>query len=236
MLPTGLSFAPVACQNLGMGTTNQYQFVAGLVGVEQSDDDFSLRPVFGWAISEVARIDALIARLRNEHEVHPPEQIESARLLALEIFDGNLPGDLWRFYAETGGAILKAEGSKGSDIFCSIKPVSQIKPAINEASARRELSQLLKQGLLNYHQERQRFTRWYSHLRVFAECNEDNRNVFYVFGSDPERFDGQALRESRGQIFRWDGGSTPESFQPVGHSFSEWLEWMLNRTAKAASP
>jgi len=235
MLPTGLSFAPVACQNLETGANDRYQFVAGLVGVGQSEDDFSLRPVFGWAISEVAQIDGLIARLRDEHEVHPPERLESAGLLERQIFDGNLPGDLWRFYAETGGATLKAEGTKGSHIFCSIKPVSQIKPAIDQASVQHERTQLLKQGLLNYHEERQRFAGDYSHFRVFAESNEDNRNVFYVFGDDPERFDGQDLRESRGQIFRWDGGSNRESFEPVGHSFSEWLEWMLNRAMKAAS-
>jgi Domain of unknown function (DUF4419) len=235
MLPTGLSFAPVACQNLEADTTDQYQFVAGLVGVRQSNDDFSLRPVFGWAISEAAQIDALIARLRNEHEVHPPERIESAWLLASQIFNGNLPGDLWRFYAETGGATLKAEGAKGPHIFCRIKPVSQIKPAINQASVQSELTQLLKQGLLNLHEERQTFARDYSRLRVFAESHEDERDVFYVFGIDPEIFGGEVLRASRGQIFRWDGGSTRESFEPVGHSFSEWLERMLSRTAKAAS-
>jgi hypothetical protein len=240
MLPTGLSFAPIACVNLETGKTDQYQFVGGLVGVEQSDDDLSfqpvrpVRPVFGWAISEAAKIDALIARLRKEHEIHPPERMESAWLLAHKIFDGNLPGDLWRFYAETGGATLKAEGLKRPDIFCRIKPVSQIKPVFDQTSVQRELTQLSKQGLLNLHEERQRFARDYSCLRVFAECNEDNRNVFYVFGSDPERFDGQVLREGRGQIFRWDGGSTRESFEPVGHTFSEWLEWMLNRTTKAA--
>ena len=233
MLPTGLSFAPVACQNLQSGKTNQYQFIAGLVGVGQSDEDLSLRPVIGWAISEAAKIAALIARLRNEHEVHPPEPIESQKLP--RIFGGYLPGDLWRFYTETGGATLKAEGSNRPDIFCTIRPVSQIKLAINRESIKRELADLLKQGLLNYHEERERFARAYSHLHVFAESHEDKRDVFYVFGSDPERFDGQVLRESRGEIFRWNGESNRESFEPVAHTFSEWLEWMVNRTTKAAS-
>jgi hypothetical protein len=57
MLPSGLSRAPLACLNRVTGTTTEYQFVAGFAGVSQSQDDLSLRPMLGWAITDGTRID-----------------------------------------------------------------------------------------------------------------------------------------------------------------------------------
>jgi hypothetical protein len=227
MLPTGLSFVPVACKNLETGKVDYYRFVAGFVGVRQSRDDLSLRPAAGWAIAEEARINKLIDRLRIEQEVHPAERIETEALL--RIFDLNLPGDLWRFYTETGGATLKLHEPNGTTLYCRIKPASQVKPAIDYRSIERELKHLSNEDLVSADdsEKRRRFALAYSHLYLFAEGYEAQRPVFYVFGSDPERFQGLAAKESRGEIFRWNGDPKPECFQPVAHTFSEWLESML---------
>jgi hypothetical protein len=227
MLPTGLSFAPVSCVNRETGATTSYQFVAGFTGVVQSPEDLSLRPAVGWAMTDAARIDKLIARLRNEQEVNPPEPGDTETLLRK--FEGNLPADLWRFYAETGGASLNCKNSDEGNIYCRIMPASQIKFAID--SVERELEHLQNQGLItpNEYDARRRSLRSYSELRIFAESNERERKHFYVFGRDPE-FDGMGMRESRGQIFRWTGEPTSEAFEPIAHTFSEWLETMLDRT------
>ena len=71
----------------------------------------------------------------------------------------------------------------------------------------------------------------YSHLRVFAESFDGEKLYFYVFGHDPEQRSG--FNESRAQIFRWNGGHSKESFKPVAHTFSEWLEAMLDRMKPA---
>jgi hypothetical protein len=50
----------------------------------------------------------------------------------------------------------------------------------------------------------------------------------YTFGGDPEEF-SLPTKGCRGQIFRWNEEPTRESFEPVAHTFSEWLEAMLER-------
>jgi hypothetical protein len=230
MLPTGLSGAPVICLNRETGESTSYQFVAGFVGVSQSSEDLSLRPAIGWAITEGARIDRLLARLRSEHEAYPPERMDTEDLL--RIFDRNLPADIWRFYTETSGGILKCKKPHGDTVSCVIKPVNQTKLAIEFASVECELKHSLKQGVLTPtdYEARRRFALAYSHLRVFAESHEGKSHYFYVFGNDPERFDGLEVKESRGSVFRWNGEPTRDSFDPVAPTFSQWFEDMLDRT------
>jgi hypothetical protein len=229
MLPTGLSCVPVACINRGTGTTTAHQFVAGFTGVNQSTDDLSLRPAIGWAIAEARRIDKLIARLRTEHQVNSPErgQVEAVP----RVFEGNLPGDFWKFYRETGGATMNLKEENRDRIFCVIKPVSQLKLAFEFERVERELKELSKQGLLspNDYGERRQFARAYSKLLVFAEAYEEKNHFLYLFGKDPEQFDGFTIEESRSRIFRWTGELTRESFEPVAPAFSDWLETMLER-------
>ena len=230
MLPTGLSFAPVTCLNQKPGATTSYQFVAGFCGVVQSSEDLSLRAGVGWAIADAARIDKLMTRLRTEQSINPPQSHDTESLV--RIFEGNLPGDLWKFYTGTGGATLECKKSDRDTIYCTINAASQTKLAIEFEYVERELKHLLKQGILtpSDYEARRRFALAYSHLRIFAESYEGKSHYFYVFGSDPEQFHGLQVKESRAQIFRWSGEHAKEAFEPVAHTFSEWLEAMLDRT------
>jgi len=230
MLPTGLSSTPVTCMNQETGAKILYQFVAGFCGVVQSPEDLSLRPAVGWAIAQAAHIDRLITRLRTEQQPKPPGPYDLESLMG--IFEGHLPADIWRFHTDTGGAVLERERPERDAIRCYIHAADQSKLAIEPESVRRELDQLLKDGLLTRadYNARQHFVRAYSHLRIIAESYEGRRRFYYVFGGDPERFDGDQINESRASIFRWSGDHTREAFEPVAHTFSEWLEGMLDRT------
>ncbi len=212
MLPTGLSFAPVTCVHLTTAAAIPYRFIAGFTGVTQSPEDFGLHPLIGWAIAEAAPIDRLIGRLRSEQQVLPPEPHDTEDVL--RAFERNLPGDLWRFYAETGGAILESNHPERK-IVCTINSFKQIKPAVDSIPAGDD--------------ERRKLRLSYSNLRVFAESTEGANRYFYAIGSDPEIFQGTTIKESRGNIFRWTGEFTREAFEPIAHSFSEWLEGMLDR-------
>lgn len=230
MLPTGLASAPVTVTDTVRRTTDQFQFVAGLAGVTQAEDR-SLRPLVGWAIAEGARIDRLIARLRSEHEVEPPSGLDTEQLL--EIFERNLPADLWRFLTDTNGAKLEGKDALGK-FGCTIHAGSQVRPVLDLDSIDRELKFLAKQGLITkeYCAERTRSMRSYAGLRIFAETHNFGSSFthhIYVFGHDPEQWATLEAKPSRAVIFRWTGEPTPEAFEPVAHSFSDWLEAMLER-------
>lgn len=230
MLPTGLASAPVTVTDTAKGTAEQFQFVAGLAGVMQAED-LSLRPLVGWAIAEGARIDKLIARLRSEHKVEPPSGLGTEQLL--EIFERNLPADLWRFFTETNGARLEGKDALGK-FGCNIHAAPQVHPVLDLNSMDRELKFLTKQGLITkeYGAERMHSMRSYANLRVFAETHNYGSTFtrhFYVFGHDPEQGATPEPKPSRGVVFRWTGEPTPEAFEPVAHTFSDWLEAMLER-------
>jgi hypothetical protein len=225
MLPSGLSGTPVACINSQTGNNSTYQFVAGFVGVSQSPEDLSVRPVIGWAITEGRRIDKLIARLRSEHAVQPPSRTATEDLL--QIFNRNLPADMWRFFTETGGATMDFKEADHPGIHCNIKAVGEMKTTLdnNCFGHRSEYPTSMVEC-----EERQKMARAYRHLLAFAEADAGTDHFVYFFGRDPEiSYEGIPDKESRGNIFRWTGEPTRESFEPVACTFSDWLEAMLEQ-------
>jgi hypothetical protein len=68
----------------------------------------------------------------------------------------------------------------------------------------------------------------YSSLYAFAEEYKGTDHFIYVFGRDPEKY---VLNKYRGEIFRWTGEPTRESFEPVAHTFTDWLAEILNSSA-----
>jgi hypothetical protein len=230
MLPTGLASAPVTVTDVEKKATRQLQFIAGFAGVTQAQD-LSLRPLVGWAIAEGTRIDKLIAQLRSEHAVQAPSGPNTEQLL--EIFERNLPADLWRFYSETNGARLEGQDALGK-FNCVIHSASEVRPAFDVDSIHRELKFLVKQGLItnDYRDQRIQSMRSYAEMRVFAETQSYGSSPahhIYVFGRDPERWSTLENKPSRGMIFRWNGEPTSQAFEPVAHTFSDWLEAMLER-------
>lgn len=233
MLPTGLASAPVTVTDTVNGTAEQLQFVAGLAGVTQAED-LSLRPLVGWGIAEGARIDnKLIARLRTEHAVEPASGLDTKHLL--EVFEGNLPADLWRFYSETNGVWIEGKDALGK-FSCSIYAAPRVRPALVLDTMRRELDFWTQQGLLTKKRCTERLDSMgpYAGLRVFAEAASSGSSFtrhLYLFGEDPQHWATLGAKPSRGVIFRWNGELTPEAFEPVAQTFTDWLEAMLARFA-----
>jgi len=236
MLPSGLSAAPVIYQNRSTGEKAPIQFMAGFGGVTQSTD-LALRPLITWGISESPMIDRLIGRIRNQHECRAQQECDTENICLH--FDGYLPGDLWRFYTTTNGATLKfsiANQWAGKQL--RIYPLKEIAPLWSRENIKaleNELQFLKRKGLLLDIDvdERATFYSDYKDLMIFASASFKTGDVFYVFGRDPEaRFYRKPIeggtfeltqRESRGEIFRWNGDCIPGAFIPVARTFTEWL-------------
>lgn len=229
MLPTGISGAPVTCINKANGEREQYQFVGGLTGVVQSENDFSLRPIAGWAITEGLLIDRLIERLRIEHEFKKTRAL-STREIA-EKFNGYLPGDLWRFYTEfNGGSIKLRKPNRWGETSVSLCPLTFVHALWDPESVNQELGFLLNQALIGMatYDERKRFNSAYANLVIFGQGTAKVGTSLYVFGRDPELRLSKDHRTSRGEIFRWTRSRTADAFMPVAHTFTEWLDQLLD--------
>lgn len=232
MLPSGISRAPVKLVNKTSGQTAQLEFVAGLVGVAQSPDDLSLRPLAGWGICEGAAIDRLIDRLRLEHEVSPPKGMDLSEV-TMWTFGGSLRADVWRFYSETNGAVVSLPNSS---IRCRILPLAEIKPAWDVNRRRNELKDLQKRGVIgaNEFAELRDFNEAYGPLLRIADLGDGS---WYVFGRNPGAWRGLAPRPGpqpskekmdAEPVFLWTGELQEESFTFVSPSFTDWLTLLLD--------
>jgi len=239
MLPTGVSAAPVTCICEHDNSTHSYQFVGGFFGVFQSRKDLSLRPLVGWSITEGSRIDSLIKRLHLEQNAKPAAH---ARDLA-EKFEGYLPGDLWRFYTETDGGLVKlSHPNEWGETHVTLSSLDFVKPLWDSKGVEGELSLLHKRGLLSDEdfEERKRFNYAYSGLIIIGHANSRGHSASYVFGPDPEiemffRSDSASDEtapakppQSRGEIFRWTGQHQASAFTPVAHTFTDWLAELID--------
>ena len=231
MLPSGLSRAPVTVGYRGETRNDKVEFVAGFLGVTQSPTDLSLRPLSGWAICEGAGIDKLIARLQVEHEVLPPVKTDPYEMN--RSFDGFLPGDVWRFYTETGGAIIKFTAPP---VTCRILPLAEINEVWDRVAAGDEAKALHNEGKFSVGElkERKDFLWAYGSLLRIADLGDGR---WYVFGHNAHVHRGLARRtgewpsreerEARA-IYLWTGERQEESFTLVANRFSEWLAMLLN--------
>jgi hypothetical protein len=221
MLATGISRVPVVFLDRDTGHTSRAEFIAGMVGVTQSRDDLSLRPLIGWGISEAPPIDTLISRLRLEHEVLPPSGMEPWDICN-RIFHFYLPADLARFYSETDGAILRLPGSAKK---CKILSLSEISEVWDSAEMQKELEQRLKnhEFSLSDYREVQSLYWDCGRLRRIAELDD---GTSFVFGATPNS--PASLRTKRAyQIFHWTGERKPEAFTLVAPTFIGWLTMLL---------
>jgi hypothetical protein len=228
MLPTGVSGAPVTCINKSNGKRQHYQFIGGLAGVVQSADDLSLRPIAGWAITEGHLIDRLIERLRTEHRFEKAQGLSTSEIA--KIFNGYLPGDLWRFYSETdGGSIKLRKPNRWGETSVSICSLNYVRKLWDPESVDQELGLLLNQGLISTstYEGRERFNSAYGNLVIFGQGTARVGSSLYVFGGDPEMHRSNDNRDSRGEVFRWTHIRTADAFIPVAHTFTEWLTQLL---------
>jgi hypothetical protein len=230
MLPTGISGAPVTCINKANGKREQYHFVGGLTGVVQSENDLSLQPVAGWAITEGHLIDRLIERVRIEHKFQKAVGLSTKDIS--EKFHGYLPGDLWRFYTEfDGGSIKLQKPNRWGETSLSICSLRFMKSLWDSEGVNQELGFLLNQGLIDEstHEEREGFNSAYANLVILGQGHARAGSSLYVFGRDPEkqRF-WKERRTSRGEIFRWTRVRTADAFRPIAHTFTEWLAQLLD--------
>ncbi len=114
--PPGLSRVPFLWQNAATGRERRMEAIGGLVGVTQDPRTLALRPKVGWAVREVEKIEALLARLVAEHKSFPSGQIE------LETY---MPADMATFYHRTDGAELF---DRAGAVACRIVAASDIEP------------------------------------------------------------------------------------------------------------
>jgi len=229
MLPTGISGAPVTCINKANGKREHYQFVGGLTGVLQSENDLSLRPIAGWAITEGHLIDRLIERLRIEHRFEKTQGLSTADIA--EKFNGYLPGDLWRFYTEfDGGSIRLRKPNPWGETSVSICSLKFVRTLWDPESVNQELEFLLNQALIGNptYEERKRFNSAYGNMVIFGQGSARVGASLYVFGRDPELRLSSDHHDSRGEIFRWSRIRTADSFLPVARTFTEWLAQLLD--------
>jgi hypothetical protein len=240
MLPRGLSRGPVTCKNHATGQMEELEFVAGLVGVAQSPHDLSLRPLTGWAICQGVAINQQIARLRQQHEVLPPTGMEPGEMIR-QVFRNGLPGDVWRFYSETNGAIVTMPKSKAR---CRILPLAEVGPIWDPIRAFDELKTLQNQESLSMEElkERRDFYWAYGWLLKIADLGNGK---MYVFGHYPEVHRGlahhvgswpsKAEREAQA-VFVWTGERKEESFCLAAPSFVEWLTKLLDGSLIGGPP
>ena len=228
MLPTGISGAPVKCMIADTGKREHYQFVGGFAGVAQSENDLSLRPIAGWAITEGHLIDRLIERVRIEHEFEKTQGLSADSIV--KQFHGYLPGDLWRFYSEFDHVSIKFhKPNRWGETSVGICSLDFVKAIWDPQSANDELKFLLKQGLIDNmtYDEREHINSAYSHLVLIGQGNAKGISR-YVVGRDPELWFSKIERQSRGEVFRWTGDRTADAFTPVARTFTEWLLQLLD--------
>jgi hypothetical protein len=219
MLPTGVSRVPVTCKNISSGASVSLQFLAGLVGVAQSPEDFTVKPVAGWGIANQSGIDRLIDLLQTRHGCVAPSKIDTEKVI--ESLGGCLPGDMWKFHSEIEFASLTyPQPNEHGETGCTIRTHAGIAALWDSRSINGELESLHEQGEISatFLAERKRFISDYGDLRVIAEAPRGKRTVFYVFGQ---------LQDSDALIFRWTGKRAPDAFTPVAKTFSEWLATVL---------
>jgi len=218
MLPSGLSRVPVTCLNSKTGSSEQFEFTSGFIGVIQDKDHLSLKAHIGWAISAGCRIDRLIRRLRSEHVAHPSAMHSPQNLT--ERFGGYLPADLWRFYSETDGCQITNSKTKVQYELLGIEKIGRVwDPSETEL---KRLYHDRQWSVFDYSEQRG-FAHSYGRLIRIATCD----NGTFVFGSDPEQFHIGGTNESRGSVFFWTGEFAAGAFTPVAHTFSDWLEQLL---------
>lgn len=224
MLPTGISRVPVICQNSSSGENVRLQFFAGLVGVSQSGDDLSLRPLVGWALAEPSRIEALVDELLTKHGCTAPARVETEKMIEAL---GDLTGNMWKFYSEIKNACLTyPRPNEYGETECSIRSYKYIEPLWDGDSFAGELESLCEQGEISttVFKQRKKFVIAYGGLRVIAEASMGKQTAYYVYGRIPE---------TEARVFRWSGKRTPEAFTPVAESFVDWLASVL---ASASQP
>jgi hypothetical protein len=177
-------------------------------------------------ICEGRAIDKLIARLCAEHETLPPVGMDSREVRTRFTCDG-APGDILRFYSQTGGAIITFQDS---EISWRVLPLAEIRRAWDHAEMEKELMNQHKQGDLSIEAlaDLQHFSLRYSRLIRIGRRSDD---TWYVLGCHPEpqanEFSG--VDKDTQVVFHWTGERNPESFTYVAPSFSEWLKSLLNR-------
>ncbi len=225
MLPGGLSYAPVSVME--NGRTTPMQFVAGFVGVTQSNDDFSLRPELGWAIAEQSRIDRLIARVREKCETKPALTLTPGELQRLA--DGSLSGDFCKFYSEFETIRFERSTRKGEEAWLRVVSPRELRRTFEKWSIRGELAYLKERGLISKElfDARSDFAQQYGQLVIFAESYSSCSSSF-SFACNIEGMWDVGGRESRGEIYKWNGQPTEEGFEPVAKSFTDWLEMALD--------
>ena len=224
MLPSGLARAPVKCVNKATGQVGQLEFVAGLVGVSQSTTDLSLRALTGWMICEGRAIDKLIATLCAEHEALPPVKMDSWEMSRR--FAG-VPGDILRFYSQTGGATITVPDSEMSWL---VLPLAEIRPAWERAEMEKELTKRHQQGDLSIEAlaELQQVNLPYGRLVRIGWRSDD---TWYVLGRHPQPQAEELPRVDKDAqaVFHWTGERNPEAFTYVSPNFSEWLKSLLKK-------
>lgn len=223
MLPTGISRVPVTCQSKS-GEFQNLQFFTGFVGVSQSHEDFSIRPVVSWAIAEHTGIDALIDKLQAQHRCIAHDPNETHKIL--EAFGGAVSGDMWKFYSEIKTAYLTyKQPNQYGETSCCIADLNAIKALWDANSVDAELDALFESGAITAETvaKRKEFAFEYGRLRVIGQAGVGKKIAFYVFGELPG---------IESKIFRWSGKRTPDAFTAVAKSFTEWLATVL----KSASP
>jgi hypothetical protein len=219
MLPTGVSRVPVICQYRS-GESLPLQFLGGFVGVSQSPDDSSLRPVLDWAISEASGIDALIHQLSQQHGCVAPKAVDARQMV--DAFHGWLPGDMWKFYSSIASADFSlSQPNQFGETHCSIIPFDKINSIVDPEVATNELEQSHKRGEISVGAfgEQKGFIWTYGRLRTIAHTRAGDKIQYYVFGKIPN---------TSAIIALWDGTEiNPQSFIPIAKSFTEWLAAML---------
>lgn len=116
--PPGLSRVSFIWRNELTGHERRMEAIGGLLGVTQDRQTLALRPKVGWAVREAEKMDAmdaLLARLAEEHKTFPGASIENKRTF--------LPPDLAKFYHSTDGAELFGNGDAA---FCRIVAIGDL--------------------------------------------------------------------------------------------------------------
>jgi hypothetical protein len=225
MLPTGISRVPVTCQN-DSGENQNLQFFTGFVGVSQSHEDLSIRPVVSWAIAEHTGIDALIDKLQAQHRCIAHDPNETHKIL--EAFGGSVSGDMWKFYSEIKTAYLTyKKPNQYGETSCCIADLNSIKPLWDANSVEAELDALHESRAISAEllAQRKEFAFEYGRLRVIGQAGVGKKIAFYVFGELPGL---------EAKIFRWNGKRNPEAFSAVAKSFTEWLATILQSTSPSS--
>jgi uncharacterized protein DUF4419 len=110
-LPTGLSRVPLLLQEETPEGSKQrgLALTAGFLGVSQSSRTMALRPELGWVVHEDLGLDALLRRVREEHQAAPPLPEERLSTWRDVWEDSGLAAEILRLYSTCDGASLFGE-------------------------------------------------------------------------------------------------------------------------------